>query len=162
VSATLVLTMTAEAYAAGTGLARTDHGALVPSQEALRWTGGDLRLMAVVIDRVKGITAYSSTHRLFSEAQRLAMRARDGGCTFPNCSAPPGQCQAHHVRDYADGGPTTVDEGVLVCGHDHRERIRQGWTAELINGRAAWIPPTWIDPDQHPRYNDLHCLRNFG
>jgi hypothetical protein len=46
--------------------------------------------------------------------------------------------------------------GVLACRYDHHLRVDQGWKATRINGRAAWIPPTWIDPDQKPRYNDLH------
>jgi hypothetical protein len=93
---------------------------------------------------------------VFSENQRLVLTAIDGGCTFPNCSAPPGWCQVHHTIDHAAGGPTDTDHGVLVCPFDHAHRIAQGWTAQRINGRAAWIPPTWIDPHQRPRYNDLH------
>jgi hypothetical protein len=34
--------------------------------------------MNVVIDKTKAVTAYSSTHRLFTEGQRLAMIAADG------------------------------------------------------------------------------------
>ncbi|MEO9139152.1 MAG: HNH endonuclease signature motif containing protein, partial [Jatrophihabitans sp.] len=82
--------------------------------------------------------------------------ARDGGCSFPGCPTPASWCQAHHLTDYATGGPTSVNNGTLVCGHDHRERIRQGWTANLINGRVGWTPPSWIDPTREPRYNTLH------
>ncbi|MFN2561112.1 MAG: DUF222 domain-containing protein, partial [Jatrophihabitans sp.] len=145
VRATIVVTMTEDAYRTGRGLAATGHGAQIPADEALQWAGGDLRLLAVVTDKIKGITAYSSSHRLHTEQQRLAMEARDRGCTFPHCPAPPGQCHIHHLKDY-DGTNTTVDNGALVCGHDHREQVRQGWTAQLLNGRIAWIPPRWIDP----------------
>jgi hypothetical protein len=100
----------------------------------------------VVIDKIKGVTHYSDSHRLFTELQRLVLQARDGGCTFPHCPAPPGWAQVHHLRDYAEHPHTSVHDGVLVCGHDHRERIREGWRATLINGRAAWTPPPWIDP----------------
>ena len=34
-TATIVLTMTAEQYRTGAGLARTSHGALIPSREAI-------------------------------------------------------------------------------------------------------------------------------
>jgi Domain of unknown function (DUF222)/HNH endonuclease len=156
IAATVVLTIDAEAYATGTGLATTAHGALVPASATTAWGGGDTRLMAVVLDKVRGITAYSSRHRIFTRQQRLAIAARDGGCTFPGCSAPPGWSQIHHIIDYADGGPTTVDNGVMACRYDHRERIRQGWKAVIIDGRAGWIPPRWIDPAQQPRYNTMH------
>ncbi|WP_375485132.1 DUF222 domain-containing protein [uncultured Jatrophihabitans sp.] len=127
VLATLVLTMTTEAYATGEGFARTGHGAQVPVAEALSWAGGDYRLMVTALDSLKAITAYSSTHRLFTEGDRLAMIARDGGCAFPGCSAPPGWTQAHHVTEWQDTHRTCVDDGCLLCGWHHREFERLGW-----------------------------------
>ncbi|WP_375499498.1 DUF222 domain-containing protein [uncultured Jatrophihabitans sp.] len=150
VLATIILTMTAQDYATGTGFASTGHGAQVPTREAMSWAGGDYRLFLTVLDSVKGITAYSSTHRLFTEGQRLAMIARDGGCAFPGCLAPPGWCQAAHIIDYINGGPTTVANGMLLCGFHHREYVRQGWTVRLVDGRPEWTPPRWIDPEQKP------------
>lgn len=84
------------------------------------------------------------------------MAARDIGCTFPGCTAPAARCQTHHLTDWTDGGPTTLNNGALVCAHDHRERIRQGWTGTIINHHVAWIPPAWLDPRQEPRYNTAH------
>jgi hypothetical protein len=158
VTATIVMTMTAEQYAQRRGLARTAHGALIPVPEAMRLAGGEYRLMNVVIDKTRGITAYSSIQRLFTEQQRLALAALDGGCTFPDCSMPAPWCEIDHVINHAHGGPTSVDSGVLACRHDNNTRKQQGWRSARINGRAAWIPPTWIDPEQKPRYNHLHNL----
>lgn len=158
VAATIVVTMTAEQYLSGTGLARTSHGALVPTRTVLQWAGGDYRLMNVVLDRTKGITAYSSLHRLFTEQQRLALLAADPGCTFPNCPMPAHWCEIDHVVEYANGGPTRVDFGVPACRHHNVHAKKQGWRSTRIDGRAAWIPPRWIDPQQRPRYNHLHNL----
>lgn len=156
VQASVIITMSVEQYEARRGLARTGHGALVPAAEALTWAGADHRRLAVVIDRVRGITGYSSLQRCFTEPQRLAIYARDGGCTFPACEVPAQWCEVHHLTDYADGGPTSVDDAALVCRHDHRHRIAEGWQAKLIDGRVAWIPPPWIDRGQAPRFNELH------
>jgi hypothetical protein len=156
VTATIVMTMTHEQYLTGQGLARTAHGALVPASEAFTWAGGDYRLMAVVIDNIKGITAYSSIHRLFTEQQRLARAAIDGGCTFPRCPVPANWCEIDHLEDYAHGGPTDLTNAGLACRYDNRERKKQGWKPVQINGRVAWVPPRWIDPDQKPQYNLLH------
>jgi hypothetical protein len=156
VTATIVMTMTHEQYLTGQGLARTAHGALVPASEAFRWAGGDYRLMAVVIDKIKGITAYSSIQRLYTEQQRLARAAIDGGCTFPNCPAAANWCQIDHLEDYAKGGPTSLTNAGLACRYDNRERKKQGWKPVHINSRVAWVPPRWIDPDQKPQYNLLH------
>jgi Domain of unknown function (DUF222) len=156
VTATVVLTMSAEDYQRRTGLARTGHGALLPVSEAMRLTGGEYRLMNVVLDKTRGITSYSDTARLFTENARLAMAALDGGCTFPGCPAPPGWCEADHTTDWARGGLTRVDAGVLACRYHNNDAKKQGWRSTRINGRAAWIPPPWIDPEQRPRYNELH------
>jgi len=156
VTATIVMTMTQQQYLTGQGLARTAHGALVPASEAFTWAGGDYRLMAVVIDKIKGITAYSSIHRLYTEQQRLARAAIDGGCTFPNCPAPANWCEIDHLEDYAHGGATSVINAGLACRYDNRERKKQGWKPVHINSRVAWIPPNWIDPQQKPQYNQLH------
>ncbi|HZC72945.1 MAG TPA: DUF222 domain-containing protein [Jatrophihabitans sp.] len=157
VSTTLVITMTAEQFETRQGLATTGHGALVPVPEAMRIAAAEYRLMNVVIDKTKGITGYSSVQRLFTEAQRLAMIAADGpGCSFPQCPVPAAWCEADHVIDHASGGPTRVDFGVLACGYHNIEAKKQGWRSTRVNGRAGWIPPPWIDPEQKPRYNQLH------
>ncbi len=71
----------------GRGLARTGHGALVPAREALRWGGGDQRIHTTRITadgpNTGMVTGHSDTRRTFSENQRLAILARDRGCTFP-------------------------------------------------------------------------------
>jgi hypothetical protein len=148
--------MTAEQYLTGEGLARTSHGALVAARDVFDWAAGDYRLLAVVIDRIKGVTAYSDTRRLYSENQRLIRHAIDGGCTFPNCPMPALWCELDHTLDYANGGPTSVTNAALACDYDNRERKKQGWKPIHLNGRVAWTPPRWIDPHQRPRFNNLH------
>ena len=158
VTATVIVTMTKKQYESGRGVARTSHGALVPVQEALRWGGygGDLRLLAVALGDLKPVEAYSTAHRLHNETQRLVLHAVHGGCTFPECPVPPGHTQTHHVIDFADGGPTSVNLAAPVCSREHHRRVAQGWQAKIIDNRVAWTPPPAIDPDQQPRYNELH------
>lgn len=158
IGATVLLTMTVDAWTTGDGVATTGHGAIIPAREAIRIAGGDCRTMTVTLDEFGGIVDYTDTRRFFAPLQRLAMTARDGGCTFPGCDAPPAWCQAHHLRDHAKGGTTTVDDGALVCGHHHRTAIAAGWVARMTDNLVAWIPPPWIDPDQRPRFNRLHEL----
>jgi NAD-specific glutamate dehydrogenase len=162
VSATIVLTMTPEQYLNPTGLVRTGHGALVPAEQALDWAGLNHRVIGVVIDRMKGITHYSDIQRCFTEQQRLAMIARDGGCSFPGCDTAPGWCEAHHIVPWQDSRRTSVDNGTLVCGYHHREHERLGWRAELINGQVGWIPPKWLDKDQQLRFNTAHSPAGLG
>ncbi|KAA0072920.1 HNH endonuclease, partial [Mycolicibacterium sp. P9-64] len=52
--------------------------------------------------------------RTASVAQRIALIARDGGCTKPGCTVPAYGTQAHHAaRDWTDGGLTNVDDLAL-------------------------------------------------
>ncbi|WP_255467064.1 HNH endonuclease signature motif containing protein [Aeromicrobium senzhongii] len=44
---------------------------------------------------------------------------------------PPGWCESHHVMPWSRGGPTTVDDGVLLCSRHHREVHDQGWQLRL-------------------------------
>ncbi len=86
ISTTILLTMDADTYTTSTsstttgtptppGMARTGHRYLVPAHLAKRWAGGDTRIMAVLLSTTKAITAYSSTQRIFTEQQRLALIA---------------------------------------------------------------------------------------
>ena len=104
----------------------------------------------------KSIEGYSSVQRLFTEPQRLAMMARDRGCAFHDCDAPPGHCDAHHMTEFQQTGHTRVDDGALLCGTHHDSFEKQGWTGTMIDGVPHWTPPTWIDPDQVPRRNTRH------
>ncbi len=59
--------------------------------------------------------------RVVSRAQWNALVARDGGCTHPGCTAPPGWCEAHHVLHWADGGATDLANLRLLCWRHHRD-----------------------------------------
>jgi hypothetical protein len=50
---------------------------------------------------------------------RRALWARDRRCTFPGCSNKR-YVDAHHIRHWADGGETTLENLTLLCSHHHR------------------------------------------
>jgi hypothetical protein len=62
----------------------------------------------------KGEPLYESNlQRYFTQAQRRAMIARDGGlCPVPGCKCRAASAQAHHVVFWSRGGPTDIDNGV--------------------------------------------------
>lgn len=155
-SATVLLSMSAEAWASGTGTATTGHGYTVPADVARQWAGAEARVLSTVLSRTRGIEAYSSIQRLFTEQQRLALIARDRGCSFPGCDAPPQRCEVHHVTEHQNAGRTRVDNAALLCSFNHRHFDKQGWACTMINGRPWWTPPKWLDPDQVPRRNTMH------
>lgn len=78
---------------------------------------------------------------------RRALIIRDRGCAFPGCDRPPGWTDAHHVRHWADGGITALDNLVLLCRHHHRTVHPQPWTVSIASdGHPQWSPPPWVAP----------------
>ena len=71
--------------------------------------------------------------RLFSERQRTAMAARDGGCLM--CDRPPSWTEAHHIDHWDEHrGRTDVDDGVLLCRHCHLLVHNRGWRIRRQGG----------------------------
>ena len=57
--------------------------------------------------------------RTIPPAMRRALRARDDGCRFPGCTHR-SFLDGHHIRHWADGGETGLDNLVQLCRHHHR------------------------------------------
>jgi len=57
--------------------------------------------------------------RSIPPAIRRALKRRDGGCRFPGCSCSR-FVDAHHIRHWADGGETSMQNLVLLCRRHHR------------------------------------------
>jgi hypothetical protein len=104
----------------------------------------EANIMPVVLGDTGGVLAYGLTRRVASPAQRLALAARDRGCSFPGCDRPPSWCHTHHVTPWADGGPTNLDNLTLLCGFHHREHAKRGWTCRIRDGIPEWTPPNAI------------------
>jgi hypothetical protein len=81
------------------------------------------------------------TSRVVPGPTRRALSARDKGCRFPGCDCPPAWTDAHHVKHWADGGPTTLDNLVLLCRRHHRLVHEEGWTLELHQDRELFAHP---------------------
>ncbi|WP_374118825.1 HNH endonuclease signature motif containing protein [Allokutzneria sp. A3M-2-11 16] len=54
---------------------------------------------------------------------------------------------------WIDGGPTDLDNLVLLCVYHHHVIHDQDWVIVFEHGIPAFIPPKWIDPDQAPLRN---------
>ena len=65
--------------------------------------------------------------RTIPSAIRRSLRARDGGCRFPGCENRR-FVDAHHVRHWAHGGETTLDNLLLLCRRHHRLVHEGGYT----------------------------------
>ncbi|MFO7960886.1 MAG: DUF222 domain-containing protein [Nitriliruptoraceae bacterium] len=75
----------------------------------------------------------------WSVAQRQALRVRDGGCRGPGCDRPVAWTHAHHVVPWSKDGPTSVDNGLLLCSFHHHQVHEGGWTVTLDTTTAAAV-----------------------
>jgi 5-methylcytosine-specific restriction endonuclease McrA len=66
--------------------------------------------------------------RTIPPALRRALHHRDRGCRFPGCGLPLGE--GHHVRHWAQGGPTTLSNLALLCRRHHRAVHEEGYQVD--------------------------------
>jgi hypothetical protein len=110
------------------------------------------------VTRTGRVTSISSKQRCFTPAQRLAIAARDGArCATPGCTTPHYMLQAHHVVPYRDGGPTHIDNGILLCFWHHQQVDTGPWQYRMINGIPHVLGPGLFE--WTPRRPPTHITR---
>ena len=106
--------------------AQTGHGTLLTARQvlalccgaqvgAIRWRDG----LPLGVGR---------TARTEPPGLRRALEARDRGCRWPFCGALAAWATAHHIRQWKDGGATSLDDLALFCHVHHHYFIHLlGW-----------------------------------
>ncbi|MET0932141.1 MAG: HNH endonuclease signature motif containing protein, partial [Mycetocola sp.] len=98
-----------------------------------------------IIDPNGALVALGTENRFFSRAQRLGMIARDGPtCSVPGCQIPATGCEAHHIEEHCDGGPTHTHNGALFCWFHHRMIDTGVFTVTMVNGKPHVTIPDWL------------------
>lgn len=141
---TLVVHVSAEDLAAAEGTAVVEHGPVI-AVEAARRFACDARWL-VTLDGPDGspIGVGRRTRRVPRWLSTL-VRERDEGCRFPGCGRNR-WTHAHHIRHWAEGGPTDLDNLITMCGFHHRQLHNEGWSIRgNPNGTVEWIHPAgWV------------------
>lgn len=99
----------------------TGFGAVISPTWARRFLC-DAAVSRIVMSATSEILDAGRATRTFTTAQVRAIVARDRHCIWPGCDTPAAWCEAHHIHHWIDGGVTSVDNGVLLCGR-HHDRI---------------------------------------
>jgi hypothetical protein len=136
---------------AGRGADTLDGHHLTPS--ATDRQHGDAAIIAVLKDPFSGgVLDLGRRRRVVSPAQWAALAIRDGGCSFPGCSAPPQDCEAHHIVHWRHGGPTDIDNLTLTCWATHHKAVHEaGWqVVATARGRPRWFRPDGSEVDPVP------------
>ncbi len=117
-----------------------ERGPLTAASAARMACGGEL--VGALIDASGDVLALGRSRRLASHQQRLALSARDLHCQFPDC-ARRHSLEAHHIRMWSEGGPTDMDNMLLLCRshhiavHENRLRITRATDRPLTGALRA-------------------------
>lgn len=137
------------ALATGTGAGELEDGGESISLESVERLICDAGIIPIEFDDDGQCLNVGRTQRLFTQRQRIALAARDGGCRVFNCGRPPSWCEAHHINQWQrDNGSTDVADGILLCRRHHMMLHNNRWQI-IREGAEYWlIPPAEIDPAQ--------------
>ncbi|MDI2034316.1 HNH endonuclease signature motif containing protein [Paenarthrobacter nitroguajacolicus] len=134
--------------------ASTFQGPIHPN--IIRKIACDADILPVLLGSEGRVLGIGRTSRIFPPHIRKALNARDQGCAFPDCTMPTPWCEAHHITYWSQGGPTSTDNGVLLCSHHHQVIHKEQWKIASRNGVPWFTPPPHVDPSQTARRNHHH------
>ena len=112
------------------------------SCEAARRLSCDSGVIEVIEDDNGVPLSVGRKKRTISGQLKRALLKRDKTCTFPGCTNRL-YLEGHHIKHWADGGETSLNNAALLCTLHHNYVHEYGYTIEL-------------DSDQRPRFRDPH------
>lgn len=82
------------------------------------------RIRRVLVDSDGVILDLGRRSRVFTGAARDAVMLGAVHCVWPGCTVPLRNCQADHLRAWAQAGTTSADNGAPLCGRHNRCKTR--------------------------------------
>jgi hypothetical protein len=101
-----------------------EEGSHVPAETSRR-LACDASRVVMRHDEDGRVVEIGARTRTIPPALRRALQHRDRTCRFPGCHVRVGQ--GHHVRHWAQGGPTTLTNLLLLCRRHHRAVHEEGY-----------------------------------
>ncbi|MEJ5996720.1 HNH endonuclease signature motif containing protein [Corynebacterium sp. H130] len=106
------------------------------------YLGGDNIIDYILVhDHNGAVKSLVTGNRSASFYQRISLFGRDGVCQHPGCDESASRCDAHHAVPWVRGGPTSIDNLILLCPKHHR-LVDDSWLEdhfELELGRAIMV-----------------------
>lgn len=94
-------------------------GGIGVNPETVRRLTCDAGVVRIIVDAEGQPLDVGRRQRTVTPAIRRALDLRDGGCGWSGCDAPSAWCDAHHLVHWADGGPTSLENSILLCRRHH-------------------------------------------
>jgi len=109
--------------------------------ETARRLACDAGVIPIVLGADGEVHDQGWSRRVFSPATRRAAWLRDNGrCAFPNCQSRPVQC--HHIKHWAHGGCSDLDNAAWLCTFHHRLVHEGDWSmCRERDGSYTWTGP---------------------
>ena len=123
----------------------TDAGVELPP-EIVRRLACDAEIIPMILGGPGGAADVGRSARTVSLRLRRLLVARDRHCQWPGCNQPPSRCDAHHVQHWIDGGPTDLDNLVLLC-HRHHHHLHQHGHKMIPQPDGTWTTTQQTDPE---------------
>jgi len=135
------------ADAAQPGQSALEEGSHVPAETSLRLACDASRVVMRHDDEDGQVVEVGARTRTIPPALRRALQHRDRSCRFPGCNVRIGQ--GHHLRHWAQGGPTTLSNLALLCRRHHRAVHEEGYqVVRLPDGVLQFRRPNgWLLPE---------------
>jgi Domain of unknown function (DUF222)/HNH endonuclease len=105
--------------------------------EAARRLACDASVSRVIVDAPSEPLDVGRRTPVVPASVRRALAVRDAGCRFPGCDRPHAWCDAHHLVHWADGGPTSLANLVLLCRRHHRA-VHGRFTVRSVGGEVRF------------------------
>src|SRR6266849_5076437 len=116
-----------------------ENGEHVPAETSRR-LACDASRVVMQHARDGRVVEVAARTRTIPPALRRGLHHRDHGCRFPGCHVRFGQ--GHHIRHWAQGGPTTLSNLALLCRRHHRCVHEEGYQVDrLANGELEFRRP---------------------
>lgn len=113
----------------------------LPADE-IRRLSHDATITRVLVDARSVPIEVSEGRRTVASGLWKALLARDRGCRWPGCQAPPAWCDAAHGRvPYRDNGRLSLENGLLLCRRHHRKVDNGGWAIDIRGPDIAFVAP---------------------
>ena len=131
----------------GLGQSELEDGTRV-SAETSRRLSCDASVVEIGHGRDGSVLDVGRKTRTIPPSVRRALEVRDRGCRFPGCGLR--FTDAHHIKHWADGGETRLENLLLLCSHHHRLLHEEGWKVE------------WWGKDRQPAFIDPRGQTHLG
>jgi 5-methylcytosine-specific restriction endonuclease McrA len=119
-----------------------EDGARVPAETSRRLACDASRLV-MRHDPDGHVVEVGARSRTIPPALRRALLHRDRGCRFPGCGIR--FVQGHHLRHWAQGGPTTLSNLASLCRRHHRAVHEEGYQVHrLSDGELRFRRPNGL------------------